>query len=611
EQAVGGAVSFILYDITHNHLLVAIQPESLMPVASAFKVGALLYFIKNVDQEIWNTLPVEFWNTLQLDNIPEQYQAHWQRHNQILRDLYRMTVFSDNDAVTRVLRYVSTETSGEPALRAFNDWSHEIVGLSQMSALAKWEYGNTTEEEGSDERFFGRETHVGFDAYEYGNMMTPRDLGLYYTWFLDQMTLTQQRVAGSLLNTVEDERRANIKKLAFWNDGVAISKNGSLGGDASPAGTVITDAGIVEHSNGSSYLISVMTIAAERAIPPLFELTNDVINGKYDASIRAAQRRLARTNITPHDYVAFLAEAYPDEGTVNRNHFNYAFIKLEGVPVYNRPDEASEMRNPVISSSRFGVHLLMQGALIRFKPVNRNWVEMIPDAPNDSVRNRLSDRIYLKREHIYPIPIEHTHPINYLVDENVTPSQKFVIINVGGRELVGVENESVVFKTPIALSTLYTPRGSYPLYNKWFSRSMQAWAPGVPFTAFFHVDGYAIHGSPWQRWEETVNRANLSKRISAGCINIPNWMVSLGDYTRPMDELIFRWLGGLVNPQTEVYEFPVEEYQFMRVYVVDRYQDLLPYNMPEKVVEARITWDRIMDDIIDIDPLAPDSFFRL
>jgi len=605
----GRTVGFVLYDLTNNQLLAAIKPESALPVASVFKAPVLMYFLDTISPTVWDSVPVEYWATKDRNAVPETYRTAWREHNAILFDLYYMIVTSDNPATGRVLAYIARTLGINNPIAAFNDWSHEEVGISQLSALSTWEQGVPAGYETSDRRYMGREANIDSRPRPYVNIMTARDLGLYYTWFLDQMNERQIVVGGAVLSIIHEDRRANVERLAYQNDGMSFSKNGSLGVDLSPAGMVITDAGIVQSGDGTTYLVTFLSVGGEnRAVGNVFALADEVIKGAYPDAIAAARAAYAAELERENFFDLHLSNAYPEQAPIYDDRYNYGFVRYEGISAYSRPDERFTVRNPVISASRFGVHLLMQGALIRFVPLDATWVQLVPDSHTDNIRTRLSSEIYIKRADLWTISMEHVQPIDYFIDDSIIPANKFVVIDLGNRELIALENENAVFKTPIALNVDYTPRGTYPIYNKWLCRSMQAWAPGVPFTIFFHTEGYAMHGSPWQHWITTVNADNVKKRTSAGCVNIPNWVVSLGSYSRPMDELLFRWVGGVREAEREAHEYPTTDYAQMRVFAVDALRDLKQYNLPTKVAQSKTNWDRIIANIEYLPVTAPASF---
>ena len=98
-------------------------------------------------------------------------------------------------------------------------------------------------------------------------------------------------------------------------------------------------------------------------------------------------------------------------------------------------------------------------------------------------------------------------------------------------------------------------------------------------------------------------------RTSAGCVNVPDWMITVGDYTRPADELIFRWVGGMENQRDLVFDYPSETYPALRIFSVDYLQNLRNYYMPANLVSQGITWDSVAEAMESIPLQAPDSFF--
>jgi len=168
-----------------------------------------------------------------------------------------------------------------------------------------------------------------------------------------------------------------------------------------------------------------------------------------------------------------------------------------------------------------------------------------------------------------------------------------------------------VLKTPVITNPLATVRGSYVTTFRWLSSSMQPWAPGVPFTTYFHEKGYALHGSPWQRWETTVNRVTVKERTSAGCINLPNWTITVGDYTRPADELIFRWLGGISDTSTLRYEYGNSTTITVRVLLVDELDDLYDAPLPNHLARRDINWRKIIRAVTVSRLTAIESYFNI
>lgn len=611
EMIGDDTVAPLLYNLTTNQLITSLDAEAGLPVASAFKGPVLMYFIHQVDRAVWNSVPVEYWSVVTNSDVPEEYRAAWEQHRSILFELHQMLVFSDNPAVGRVLGYVAAQQNRTDPIAAFNDWSQAVVGVSQLSGMSDWNFGIPAGMEPVDPRFTGRKINLNFRLLNYSNIFTPRDLGLYYIWYRSEMDEEQQRACNALLRVVHNDRGANVERLAFGNDGTPYSKNGTLPASESAGGIVITDAGLVELPDGTEYLVVILSAGAETKIPPVFEVFDGVLKGDYDDEIENFIEFLANQADPATHYLDHLITAYPEGVRYQDAGYNYAFVRNQGVQVYRSMSDDDPVRNPIITNTRFGVNLLMQGALARFVQVNSQWAELLPDNPQDNVRFRLAERAFVKMSDLWPISDEHVQPIGHLGENpDIQQADKFIVIDIQTRELMLLEADQVILKTPIVLNKFATPRGSYVVTTKWFARSMQAWAPGVPFTVFFHNEGYAIHGAPWQYWGSTVTRDNIFDRTSAGCVNVPNWIMTLGNYTRPVDELIFRWVGGLRRPADDVFEYPNNDYPATRIFAVDYLDDLRPHYRPQGMLNHNVTWDTVIENINRAELTAPDSFFR-
>jgi len=606
----GHTLGLILYDLKNSRLMTALQSEKLLPVASAFKSGVLIYFIDQIDAEVWGNVPVEFWNASSSDEMPEEYHASWKKHRAILRTLYQIIVLSDNVATGTALAYVAKANGSTDAVTAFNDWMADTIGVSQLSGLGTWENGLETDVSFIDERFTSNQTSLNSQLVTLNNMMTPRDLGLLYAWMLTHLSDEAQTTCKHLLSTIYTNRGANLERLAQQFDGVSYSKNGSL---STEAGYVVTDAGVIDLPDGRQYLLIVQSITPSTdvsVVPDLFEELHKILAGQYDELLHNRHFE----GITPEElkaiYLAHLQIAYTeqDDPSDQRGQYRYGFIIPEGVDVYSSPNDSDKLHNPIIKSTRFGVHLLMQGALVRYVDVDNTWVELMPDDARDNVRSRLGVRMFVKRKDVWSISLQYAEPIPFLIND-VPAEDKYIVINVGEREMCLFEGSTAILKVPIVLNPDATPRGAQVITSKWFARSMQPWAPGVPFTSFFGNQGFALHGSPWQRWTSTVNKETIMGRTSAGCVNIPDWMVTVADYTRPADELIFRWVGGMENQQQNVFDYPSPQFPALRIFAVDYLHNLNGYYMPQNLVEQGITWDSVASSMEATPLQAPDSFF--
>lgn len=608
----GHTIGLILYDLKRSRLLTALSAEKPLPVASAFKAGLLIYFVDQIDAEVWGGVPVEYWDATTKIDVPEEFRDSWGQHHPILRTLYQTIVQSDNVATGTALAYVAQAHGRTDAVAMFNDWAMDTVGISQLSGLSAWQNGLESDISFVDGRFIGNQTSINSQLVTFDNMMTPRDLGLFYVWMLSHLDDAQQTVCKDLLSTIFANRGANLERLAQQFEGVSYSKNGSLGTDA---GYVVSDAGILDLPDGQQFLLVVDSVDPNdnilSIVPELFEELHKVLAGHYDELLHSRHYE----GITPDElkaiYLAHLQQAYTQQSdnAENLGQYRYGFIIPEGVQVYRHPDESKKLHNPIIKSTRFGVHLLMQGAMVRYVDVDADWVELMPDDDRDNVRSRLGVQMFVKREDIWAISLDYAQPIPYLIHADITSEDKYIVINVGARELVAFEGATPILRVPIVLNPDATPRGAQVITSKWFARSMQPWAPGVPFTCFFGNDGFALHGSPWQRWSSTVNQETIMGRTSAGCVNVPDWMITVGDTTRPADELLFRWVGGMENQRELVFDYPSKTYPAIRIFAVDYLHNLRNYYMPANLVAQGITWDSVATAMESIPLQAPDSFF--
>lgn len=609
------SIGLVVYQLNENRLLAAAGTESPLPVASAFKSAILMFFLDQVPAEVWTSLPVRYWNTPNINDVPEDYRAAYRQHFIILNAVFRTIVLSDNRATGVVLAYIARQQESPAPITLFNDWAHEVVGISQLSGIGSWNDGLSEAWQEADQRYLGRTFKLHYDLFPFNNLMTARDLGLFYTWWYEGLSSAAYAVCAQMLSSLFESQRSNVERAADASLGVAYSKNGSLSAaEIKASGPAITDAGVIQMSDGNTYLISFLSVNAERKIAPMFAAITDIVAGRHKQTIQLVKDTRQRETFQQEFYANYLAAAYRERPRIVRDSYNYAFVKHEGIDVYLSPDGRRLTRNPIINSSRFGVHLLMQGALVRYQPADYRWAQLIPDTHQDNIRQRLGDPLFVRRTDLHPLDPEYVAPIPTFGDgdeEEPGPDEKLVIVNLSKLYLVLLENAKVVLKTPVITNPLATVRGSYVTTFRWLSSSMQPWAPGVPFTTYFHEKGYALHGSPWQRWETTVNRVTVKERTSAGCINLPNWTITVGDYTRPADELIFRWLGGISDTSTLRYEYGNSTTITVRVLLVDELDDLYDAPLPNHLARRDINWRKIIRAVTVSRLTAIESYFNI
>lgn len=273
----GGAVSLLIYDVSGQRQLAALQSEEQMPVASAFKGPLLLYALSEIDPEVWTSVPVRYWS--QTGEIPEEYlpllREHW-----ILSRMYDMIVDSSNWAAGVVLDYVNDHSVTDlNSLEQFNTWSREVVGVSQSSGLRSWEDGPT---DGLLDQSYPlrKVTDWCGRTYSYPNTYSAKDLSLYYAWLFEEAPYDLQATAYELLSIVEGNPNY-IEKSAISLGGNSISKGGIFGGGRSSF--VWVDAGFIVLEK-QLYLVVTSTINASDRLSGIYDQLRGIIQAEspYD-----------------------------------------------------------------------------------------------------------------------------------------------------------------------------------------------------------------------------------------------------------------------------------------------------------------------------------------
>lgn len=257
-------LTMVFYDLTDEAVLAGVDVDTLMPVASAIKGPIFFYFLDTVPAEVWNQVPVEHWHARDSEAVPEAYRAAWETHRQILRDAYRMIVYSDNAATGNVLYYASraqNTAQGNP-IQAFNAWSSETISISAASGLREWNEGATNNPRWIEPGFNSRSTMVYGVSRFFNNLFTARDLARYYRWLYLDASTSQRAVATDLLSIVAGYP-GFLEDAAQRLDATPISKDGFVGpGDArNPNGDYLTaDAGLIVFEDGQTVLIITMAV---------------------------------------------------------------------------------------------------------------------------------------------------------------------------------------------------------------------------------------------------------------------------------------------------------------------------------------------------------------
>jgi hypothetical protein len=143
----------------------------------------MVYFFENVSPDVWRSMPIRYWNTQNVRRVPVEYQDAWLKYHEILRWVYVMTVFSGNHEGANVLSYVyETTPQSQPtnAIRAFNDWARQKVGISSESGLFSWQYGRLASPGIIDTRFAQRRIVLGDKDLFYSATFSAHDFALVY-----------------------------------------------------------------------------------------------------------------------------------------------------------------------------------------------------------------------------------------------------------------------------------------------------------------------------------------------------------------------------------------------------------------------------------------------
>ena len=180
-----------------------------------------------------------------------------------------------------------------------------------------------------------------------------------------------------------------------------------------------------------------------------------------------------------------------------------------------------------------------------------HWIDGIDEGPDGQPWYRIFDELvgfpyHVLAIHLRPIPAEEWAPIT----PEIPLENKRIEVNLGAQILTAYEYDRIVLQTtissgvastrpnPKALSTK-TPVGEFNILEKYPSKHMgngnlfaspeEYELPGVPWTSFFTLSGYAFHGTYWHD--------NFGTPMSSGCVNMriqeAKWLFR---WARPLSE---------------------------------------------------------------------------
>jgi len=561
-----------------ERVLYEIQENRVYPVASSFKAAVALYYFMTLPEELWDWGP----------RTP----------------VYRMAVYSNNGTTGDVIQIVGDYLGAKNSIVAYNDFVTETLGLRY--GLYQWTFEEfyTSTNGLVDMRF----APSRFDTVITGkavNFSTPVELAEVFRfmakaeddprWESDPHFRAALEATRELLSITAVEYISPLERVIAYTH--HYSKDGSL--RPIDIGTyVLNDSGIWVMPDKGSYLISFMS-AQETEVA-----VADALSQVAEA-MRVYQRYLH-----PNYFHVNTAPSEP----LHPGELDYGFVRETGIDLFSAPDlGAPRIENYVRPTSLFGTTYLMYGALARVRTLDDTWGEIIAD---DSWDKAFSWPVYVRLDKLQIINREHATPIG-LVTGAPEGTNKFIILDIYRRHLTLFEGTTAVFKTPVIINTEATPRSLAVLTRGYMARNMPNY-PSVPYSYFLHGSdyldrgGYAVHGSPWHLWSETVTERTTLQRLTHGCINLPDWPIPIPHYGKVMrpDEFVFRWNGGFTDPAKDlVYQVPGRDP--VRIYSVNNMvQDLPGYTLTNSARAAGAGWGDLIRAVNAKDLDVPDFYYR-
>jgi len=241
-------------------------------VASAFKGPVAIYFFEHIAPQVWQGVPIRYWNIDKLDAVPDAYRAAWTEYHAILKNVYQMAVFSDNDATGKTLGYVydngsaALQASGNP-VRAFNDWSQRTVGISAASGLHAWLVGERLCAACTDDRYANRTLVYAGKVLAINNTYSPRDLAQFYVYLA-----TRGRTLGyydAAIDLLSNQHFSMIKENTLPFGIATASKDGYIApnSDYGNGYRISTDAGLITLPDGEQYAVAFMAFDSGDLLP--------------------------------------------------------------------------------------------------------------------------------------------------------------------------------------------------------------------------------------------------------------------------------------------------------------------------------------------------------
>jgi hypothetical protein len=370
ELAQNRPLGFLLYDLTADELLAGVNITQQLPVVSAIKGPILIYFLHFVPSEIWGSLPVEFWNAKR-DAVPEAFLDAWDSHYDILNDLYRMIVYSDNFSTGDVLLYTYGYTPYRESyhpISAFNQWSYDVIGISSNSGLREWDKGGTNNPAFIVRQFDTRTTQIYGVPRFYNNMVTPLDLARYYYWMYHHLPEDAYLVATTVMSIVEGYP-GFLEFTAQNLGGMPVSKDGFVGpGDENNNRQewLTADAGLMLFDDRDLLVVSMSVNGGDRT---------DEIYAEIERIVRADRDELFWNST--YDYVTWMRSGDGPYGANNLSieglNFIADYLYEQGIILQSGRDYSAH-RDQFLFARQF-------------------WLTVFPDDRVPAERNAIQSRV--------------------------------------------------------------------------------------------------------------------------------------------------------------------------------------------------------------------------
>ncbi len=559
----------LLYRLRYND-------QELYAIASTFKTFAAYYYFMNTPQDEW-----EF---AYADNV------------------YSMVIYSNNTKTGNVLADAATRIeSDRNRVEKFNDWMQTTFGISDISGIYSWGFGNMSTPFETDERYApGSRNPNGYVDVRGArvpviNRYTTADTALATEYIANipfMPDATPQMVAAAeavrYLMSVNDPLYPTTFDKISHNLGT-WRKYGYLG--PNEIGTAALTETIVIPLFDGGHLVIAMLSTGERGT-------------SYPTELSRVYQALATFD---HEYITAETLPQPDfsdfpAGTAQPDRFNYGFVLPERVQIFTAPDDtAPQLDNPYRGDMAFPAALIHQGALVRFTLENDTWAKLDWNA-NDTIFDGAA--AYLRLSDLYVVDDTAFAEIPQVFDWEEPPT-KHIVVHKPTSTVTLMENDRVVFKTIALMNERQTGDGQWVIQSRRISDARYDF-PFVAFVNTYGGRGQSFYSAPWEWWDETITDQFYQKRYSDGNIRIPDWVVEIPEYGNSRaDVFLFRWLGGFTSPAKN--RFENASTPTIRVHIVrTSFDEIYGFTPPRNAGD----WLSIVESVENAPLTVPESYYR-